>query len=431
MSKDNNKQDIPEAEDSQAEALPAASGPQPPETQAASGNKQADAAATEKKPVDNKDKTAEPATDGKQGPSQTPGPATATSKNKSGRGLAGFALVVALASLGLSGWQYQQSRPHTASSESTVAPGESPALDSTSQLQALQEQLQEQLASQTQELALLKQQLGELPNSKTFDEQQRTLRQMQSAHQAFSMRFEAAFGNTRQDWRLAEAEHLLRMAILRLDAMQDLASAKQLVEGADQILFEQDDVAAYPAREAIAQALADIQAMPKLDRVGLFVRLGALQQHIRQLDQLIPGFEASSITEKVTDGAFWREWLDELSSYVRLDFNSPDDLQPLLSSQEVTHIRLAVSLAVEQAQWSALNGQQQAFNQAIEQGINLIRHYFSSENQSAQALLNQLEELAGQSVSQDMPDIKPALLALQAYIADRTLEYRTRSEEQQ
>lgn len=351
-------------------------------------------------------------------------PATQTEK-KPGNGVAMFALLIAAASLAFSAWHYTQ--PSAGISETTTVQ----TVNNEEQAAQLT-QLQEQLSNQTKQIDQFRLQLAELPSSDNFATQQRALKQMQSAHQAFTTRFESAFGNTRQDWRLAEAEHLLRMAILRLSAMQDLNSALHLVEGADQILFEQDDIAAYPARDAIAQALADIKAMPKLDRAGLFMRLGALQRQISQLDQLMPSFDLTENTlETVTDSAFWRQWLDQLSSYVRLDFNSPDDIQPLLSSQEITHIRLAISLAVEQAQWGALNGQQQTYDQAIQQGLDLLKYYFSSDNQTAQALTALLNELVGQPVSQSMPDIKPALLALQAYIQDRTLEYRTRSEVQQ
>lgn len=351
-------------------------------------------------------------------------PVTQTEK-KSSNGVAVFALLIAAASLAFSAWHYTQ--PSAGISETTTVQ----TVNNEEQAAQLT-QLQEQLNNQTKQIDQLRLQLAELPSSDNFATQQRALKQMQSAHQAFTTRFESAFGNTRQDWRLAEAEHLLRMAILRLSAMQDLNSALHLVEGADQILFEQDDIAAYPARDAIAQALADIKAMPQLDRAGLFMRLGALQRQVNQLDQLMPGFDlAENTLETVTDSAFWRQWLDQLSSYVRLDFNSPDDIQPLLSSQEITHIRLAISLAIEQAQWGALNGQQQTYDQAIQQGLDLLKYYFSSDNQTAQALTTLLNELVGQPVSQSMPDIKPALLALQAYIQDRTLEYRTRGEVQQ
>ena len=351
----------------------------------------------------------------------------AAGPNKSGSGLAVLALLFALASLFLVLWLYLQSQqaPHDIDKQA--------GSHSDSLLEGRIDELNQLLEQQRSQLNQLVTQLAELPNSDNFAQQQLALKQMQSAHQAFSMRFEAAFGNTRQDWRLAEAEHLVRMAILRLNAMQDLVSARHLIEGADQILFEQDDVAAYPAREALSQALADIRAMPALDRTGLFLRLGALQNQISQLDQLMPGFESgkNGLLDKATDSSFWRQWLDGLSDYVRLDFNSSEQVRPLLSSQEITHIRLALSLAVEQAQWAALNGQQAAYDSALEQAMTLLQHYFPQQNQQAASLHEQLAELAGAPVSQQMPDIQPALLALQAYIHDRTMQYRTRNEEQQ
>lgn len=417
-----------EVEDTQPAAEPE---PQTaPETQP---DPQAGAAAEPQ--ADNADSAAEPASaepetsaDTASDNTQTTATATRSTEQqpkKSGSGLAILALLVAIAALVFSIWLYQQPKVEQTQVINEVSQQPDPEL--LAQLGKLNQQIEQQ---QTQ-LNQLRTQLAELPSSDNFAQQQRALKQMQSNHQAFSMRFEAAFGNTRQDWRLAEAEHLLRMAILRLNAMQDLVSARHLVEGADQILFEQDDVAAYPAREALSQALADIKAMPKLDRTGLFLRLGALQNQISQLDQLMPGFEQKSLTEKATDAAFWQEWLDGMSDYIRLDFHSTDEIRPLLSSQEITHIRLALSLSIEQAQWAALNGQQQAYNQALSQSRALLEYYFPAHNQKSSALLEQLAELEDQPVSQQMPDIQPALIALQAYIHDRTLQYRTRSEGQQ
>ena len=166
-------------------------------------------------------------------------PAAAAPCKKTGSGLAVLALLLALASLALALWLYLQSQQQDTQNIDE---------HSDSLLEGRIDELNQLLEQQRSQISQLRTQLAELPDSNNFAQQQLALKQMQSTHQAFSMRFEAAFGNTRQDWRLAEAEHLVRMAILRLNAMQDLVSARHLVEGADQILFEQDDVAAYPAR---------------------------------------------------------------------------------------------------------------------------------------------------------------------------------------
>jgi uroporphyrin-3 C-methyltransferase len=77
--------------------------------------------------------------------------------------------------------------------------------------------------------------------------------QLQGDQQRLSQRLETVLGESRKEWRLAEAEHLLRLATLRLSALQDITSAKALVEGADEILREQSDPGAFAAREQLAQ----------------------------------------------------------------------------------------------------------------------------------------------------------------------------------
>lgn len=72
---------------------------------------------------------------------------------------------------------------------------------------------------------------------------------------------ETVLGASRKDWRLAEAEHLLRLASLRLSALQDINSAQALVQGADEILREQDDPGAFGAREQLARAWRRCKAL--------------------------------------------------------------------------------------------------------------------------------------------------------------------------
>ena len=89
-----------------------------------------------------------------------------------------------------------------------------------------------------------------------------------------------------REWRLAEAEHLLRMAMLRLSAMQDVKSAEMLVHEADLILQKQDDPGAYGTRQKLLEGLEALRSLPELDRTGLFLQLGALRGQTGQLSAL-------------------------------------------------------------------------------------------------------------------------------------------------
>lgn len=151
------------------------------------------------------------------------------------------------------------------------------------------------------------------------------------------------------------------------------------------------------------------------------MRLGALQKRVGTLDQTLPGYTGGNSDTGSVD---WSKLLDKASSYIRLDINSTEEIQPLLSSQQLTHIRLALSLSLEQAQWAALNGQQEVYDQAITQGVEYLERYFAKDYQAAVGMREQLQELTGAKISQTMPDINPALIALQGYIQERTLERR-------
>ena len=98
------------------------------------------------------------------------------------------------------------------------------------------------------------------PTSEELETRRRQLTQLQGGQQLLNQRLETVLGASRQEWRLAEAEHLLRLASLRLSALQDINSATALVSAADEILQEQDDPAAFAAREQLAKSLQALRS---------------------------------------------------------------------------------------------------------------------------------------------------------------------------
>src|SRR5690606_14702466 len=125
-----------------------------------------------------------------------------------------LALLVGLAALGLSGWQWSQSQQEA----------------EARQLQ-LDNQLTELRNAQRQEQRSAEQRLAGLPTEDEWQQLQRLTADLQRSQQALSQRLLAALqGDARADWKLAEAEYLLRLASLRLIAAQDVASARELLD---------------------------------------------------------------------------------------------------------------------------------------------------------------------------------------------------------
>lgn len=337
----------------------------------------------------------------------------AQAKSSSGKGLAVLALLFGLGGLGAGAWSVLQIQA---------------AGDSSAQLQ---QQLSSMLAN-TQAVnereQQLRAQIGKMPSATQLQQGRELLASVQAEQQLLSQRLETILGASRQDWRLAEAEHLLRMASLRLSALHDTHSAGFLLQAADHILMEQNDPAAFAAREQLARSITALRSSGSLDRTGLFVKLGALYQQANQLTDLAPGFTAGKAAAPASPSR-WEAWWDNISRYVRIDFNASEQVQPLLAGQSLTQVRLAIGLALEQAQWAALNGAEEVYQQALQQAVDILDAHFSVQDPNVVSLRTQISELHEQKVRQELPDLSAALTTLQAYINKRAAPQESDNEE--
>ncbi|RTX65161.1 heme biosynthesis operon protein HemX [Pseudomonas aeruginosa] len=340
----------------------------------------------------------------------TPSPVAPDASRRFGTatGLALLALLVGVAGLGAAGWSFWQ-----------VQQLQGTERDQLAQLEDARGKT-ESLAQRNQQLAA---RLDALPTADELEARRRLVVELQGDQQHLSEQLKKVLGQSRQQWRLAEAEHLLRLASLRLSALQDVGSATELVQGADDILRAQNDPGAYAARAKLAASLEALRALPEPDRTGLFVQLAALREQVNQLQPLTPTFkEGESGASNVAWGdgnSTWELWWEKISRYIRIDFNAGQDIRPLLAGEQLAQVRLTIGLALEQAQWAALNGKQEVYEQALKQAQDVLDGYFNVELADSRALKLRIDELVKQPVTVQVPDLAPALSALQSYVSRR------------
>ncbi|MDD0976682.1 uroporphyrinogen-III C-methyltransferase [Pseudomonas fontis] len=341
-----------------------------------------------------------------EAPTQTP-----ASPKRAGTGLAIVALLLGAAGVAVGGWGVWQVRQlqgaHLAQNDQL--------LDLREQTQAL-EQNDQKLSSQ----------LSSLPAAAELEERRRLVAQLQGDQQRLSQRLETVLGASRKDWRLAEAEHLLRLASLRLSALQDIASARALVEGADQILREQSDPASFAAREQLARSVAALNSVEQPDRTGLFLQLAALREQVVQLTAIAPEFKNDGeplfgLTADGDGASRWSQWWEQISRFFRIDFNADKNVKPLLAGQALNQVRLALSLTLEQAQWAALNGEAKVYTQALDEARSVLLANFNRDNEQSKMMLERLDALAKETVTVVTPDLDASLKAVQAYLERRHL----------
>ena len=330
---------------------------------------------------------------------------------RSGNGLATFALLLGAAGVAFGGWSVWQVRQLQGNEQ-----GQGQSLQALVERANALQQREQQLTTQ----------LSSLPAASELEDRRRLVAQLQGDQQRLSQKVETVLGESRKEWRLAEAEHLLRLATLRLSALQDITSARALVEGADEILREQSDPGSFGAREQLARSKAVLDSTEQPDRTGLFLKLAAQRELVPQLSAQTPEFDANAdamgaLTREGDVSSRLSQWWAQISKYFQVEFDADKNVKPLLAGQSLNQLRLALTLTLEQAQWAALNGEAKVYEKALDDARSVLLANFNPDNPQSKAMLDSLNQLAEQPVAVKVPDLSESLAAVQAYIQRRNL----------
>lgn len=374
------------------------------------------------KPVEEttEEKATQPESTGSASSATTPPPPPAKPKSKGPIILAIVAIIIALAALGGAGYLYQQFTLLQAESEN-LASANSNLKSNLSSTSNKTQSLASQSQSQASTISTLQSDLK--AQQSNVDELQGRLTE--------SMKQISKLGtNTRKDWLLAEAEYLLRLANQRVLLERSANGALALLQSADDILRETNDVSLYNVRKALATDVAALEAIPSLDVDGIFLKLAALNERVDhltllpvsetpELPDMLSEVDEATLVESWKDG-FMKSWdtaIDKLGNLIIIQHRD-EAIEPLLTHDQAYFIQQNLHLMIEQAQLSLLQGHQQSFDASLNKATDWIARYFREDDSSTQALLKGLNELKSTQVAPQLPDISGSLRTLKQYFAD-------------
>lgn len=228
-------------------------------------------------------------------------------------------------------------------------------------------------------------------------------------------------------WRMAEVKYLVQLAYYHLTFTRDIPAALALLQSAEQRVAQINDPNLLSIRQLIANNIAALQAVPKIDLAGLLTRITALQMQATKLPTIGLPRATETAVEEDTDvksasplrKAIHDSWVTLQKIVVIRHQDKP--IQPLLSPEQQAYLQQNLQLILQQAQWAALRGQGDVYQNSLIQARKWIENYFAKSLPATQAFVQAITDLQKINVQPSLPDLGPMTRKIQllSYIAPK------------
>ena len=232
-----------------------------------------------------------------------------------------------------------------------------------------------------------------------------------------------------QEWLLAEAASLLRLARQHLVVARSIRTAQALYIAADDVLKQVDDPAIYSVREILSQELAAIRAVPEVDVSSLYLELGAIADQVNNLQVTndlatqVAGGEAVSFSgdgqvEEGMIGRFFSRIGSTLDSYFVVRRRDVP-IQPLMTPGQEAALMQTIRLQIEQARTALLKGEQEIYGASLGLARDNIEAYLAGEDNIQGSILTSLDSLRTRRIVTEVPPLNRTLAALEQILSAR------------
>lgn len=313
-------------------------------------------------------------------------------EQKRGSKLSIIAIVIALLGTGGLAYQMQQQSSHY-----------------QAQIAALQNQLQQTQSSLTQQMNQVKADTAQQASS-TLHKAEVELAQQQKSIESLQLAMADVKGRRPNDWLLAEADYLVKLAGRKLFLERDATSATHLMESADQRIATLNDPSLVPLRKAMASDITKLKTIPIIDRDGLVLRLTALQQQVDQLplaNAILPEAKAVEKTEVSEDISNWQDnLLTSLKDFSEnfITFRTRDgNVIPLLSPEQHFYLKENIKAKLETAIKAVYLEQGELYTIALTTAESWSESFFNPDDNAVKEFNRSLKQLSQQNVQVAYP----------------------------
>lgn len=228
----------------------------------------------------------------------------------------------------------------------------------------------------------------------------------------------------RDDWKLAEAEYLLRLANQRVLLERNSGNAVALAKSVDEILRDLNDPDVFPVRKALASEIGELVVAGDIDREGVYLRLLALSEEINKLPLIKPLGETDDTwlnDEPVATETLWQKtkrgmmWvLYKFSHHLRVR-DHDEAVAAVLPPENQLYLKQNMRLMLEQAQTALLREEAVVYETSLNKAQEWLKNYFPLNTQTvvAQAEIAELQDVI---ITQSLPNFSESSALLKEYI---------------
>ena len=324
--------------------------------------------------IQNQDKT----------PSSPPTPALRPRKKAS------VPIILALAALGISGWQYYTIQLETGALRQTIAEQrEGPTI----------KLLTEQLQMTQGKLALLESRLN--ASSAQFST-------LNSMYQDMT--------RVRSDWLLSEVAHALALASQELQLTGNVTVAISALQSVYARLAQFDRPELIGVKKAVTIDLESLKAIPPLDTVGLSAKIDTMSHAVDSLP-LSVNIQRQAVPpmQQVVNDPAWRRLLKELThslgEMIRIRrIDKPEAI--LLTPEQSFQLRENLKLHLIDARIALLQRDAAPFNADMEALQTYVDRYFDLNVPATRQWLSMLSTIKTAPVGANLPELSASLKAV-------------------
>ncbi|KNH11611.1 MULTISPECIES: uroporphyrinogen-III C-methyltransferase [Vibrio] len=279
----------------------------------------------------------------------------------------------------------------------------------SAQIAALQVELKNTQSAVNKDLQTIKQETIQ-EASHAVEKTQVVQSQQQKSIQSLQLAVADVKGRRPNDWLLAEADYLVKLAGRKLFLEHDAVSATKLMESADQRIAALNDPSLVSLRQSMTNDITKLRTIPLIDRDGLVLRITSLQQQVDHLplaNAILP--EAAVVEKKAVSGDI-NDWQNNLMTSMKdfsenfITFRSRDgEVIPLLSPEQHFYLRENIKGKLETAIRAVYKEQGDVYNAALKTANEWSTAYLNQDNQSVIEFEKAIKQLSEQNISVKYP----------------------------